>query len=207
MDSADKYKSTIAFIDILFNILIGFVFLFLVAFILINPVAKKNDIISPAQFLITLTWPADFNDDVDLWMRGPGGEYVGFRSKEVGIFHLERDDLGYTNDTVIENGKTITVKKNQETIAIRGIYPGEYLVSAMYYSSYESGKDSKIIPITMELLKINPYKIIYTQDKKLTAIGQIQNFFSFKIDENGQVSDLRETELSAVPFNKNFGNP
>ena len=204
MDSADKYKSTIAFIDILFNILIGFVFLFLVAFLLINPVAKKNDIISPAEFLVILTWPADLNDDIDIWLRGPGGEYVGFRSKEVGIFHLERDDLGYANDTVVHGNNEIAVKKNQETIAIRGIYPGDYLISAMYYSSYDLNQPAKTIPLNVEVIKINPYKIIYTETKTVSAIGQQRNFLSFTVDQQGVVTAVRETDVSAIPFERQW---
>lgn len=204
MDSADRYKSTVAFIDILFNILIGFVYLFLIAFLLINPISKKNDIISPAEFLIVLTWPADLNDDIDLWLRGPGGEYVGFRSKEVGIFHLERDDLGYANDVVVHGQNEIAVKKNQETIAIRGIYPGDYLISAMYYSSYDLNKPAKTIPLNVEVIKVNPYKIIYTETKTVSAIGQQKNFLSFTVDNQGHVTGVRETEVSAIPFERNW---
>jgi hypothetical protein len=202
MDSADKYKSTIAFIDILFNILIGFVFLFLIAFLLINPITKKNDIISPAEFLIVLNWPAHFDDDVDLWMRGPNGETVGFRSREVGIFHLERDDLGFSNDKVIHHGNVIAVKKNQETVAIRGIYPGEYIISVMYYAAYAD--KNKIIPFTVDVIKVNPYSIAYTQNQKLTEVGQTINVVSFRIDERGFVKDLRRTEASAVPFTRSY---
>ena len=39
-----KYKSTIGFTDLLFNLLVGFVFLFIIAFILINPITKKKDV-------------------------------------------------------------------------------------------------------------------------------------------------------------------
>ena len=204
MDSADKYKSTIAFIDILFNILIGFVFLFLIAFLLIKPVTKKNDIISPAEFLIVLNWPSHFDDDVDLWMRGPKGETVGFRSREVGIFHLERDDLGFSNDKVIHHGNEIAVKKNQETVAIRGIYPGEYIISVMYYAAYADKNKNKIIPFTMDVIKVNPYSIAYTQNQKLTEVGQTINVVSFRIDERGFVKDLRRTEASAVPFTRSY---
>ena len=202
MDSADKYKSTIAFIDILFNILIGFVFLFLIAFLLINPITKKNDIISPAEFLIVLNWPSHLDDDIDLWLRGPNGETVGFRSKEVGIFHLERDDLGFANDKVIHSGNEIAVKKNQETIAIRGIYPGEYMISVMYYATYDTKNPKKTIPVNVEVIKVNPYSIAFTQNKTLTEVGQTINFYSFLVDERGFIKGIRETDANAVPFEK-----
>ena len=41
----DRYKTSIAFIDLLFNITIGLAMLFIIAFLLINPIAKKGDII------------------------------------------------------------------------------------------------------------------------------------------------------------------
>ena len=91
MYSKDRYKSTIAFVDLLFNILVGFVFLFLVAFLMINPVAKKADIEKKAEFLITLSWPNDSPQDIDLWVMDPHKNKVGFASKEKGLVHLERE--------------------------------------------------------------------------------------------------------------------
>ena len=42
--SDPRYRSSFGFIDLLFNLLVGFVFLFMLAFMLINPVAKKETI-------------------------------------------------------------------------------------------------------------------------------------------------------------------
>ena len=52
----DRYKTSIAFIDLLFNITIGITMLFIIAFLLINPVAKKGDIILNAEFVIAMSW-------------------------------------------------------------------------------------------------------------------------------------------------------
>ena len=56
MDSNPKYKSSLAFTDLLFNILIGFAFMFLIAFILINPVEKDADVEVKAEFMVIMTW-------------------------------------------------------------------------------------------------------------------------------------------------------
>ena len=56
-----SYGSQVAFIDLLFNTLVGFVFLFVMAFILINPVAKKSNVELNAEFIITMKWPQDHN--------------------------------------------------------------------------------------------------------------------------------------------------
>ena len=44
MINFNKYASPTAFTDLLFNIVIGVAFMFMLAFLLINPVAKKQDI-------------------------------------------------------------------------------------------------------------------------------------------------------------------
>ena len=64
LDNKLKYKSSIGFTDLLFNLVIGFVYLFVIAFILINPVAKKGDVIKKAEYMIVLEWNHEYNDDV-----------------------------------------------------------------------------------------------------------------------------------------------
>ena len=56
MESKSKYKSSLAFTDLLFNVLIGFVFMFIVAFILINPVQKDAEIEAKAEFMVIMEW-------------------------------------------------------------------------------------------------------------------------------------------------------
>jgi hypothetical protein len=56
----------VGFTDLLFNALLDFVVMFLLAFLLINPVAKSGAIDSKAEFLITLSWPDGRLEDVDL---------------------------------------------------------------------------------------------------------------------------------------------
>lgn len=205
MDSPDKYKSTIAFTDLLFNILVGFVFLFLIAFLLINPIARKGDVIVPAEFLITLTWPDDSLDDVDLWVRGPDNTTIGFMKKDGGLMHLDRDDRGVIDDTITIDGKESVVKLNREVISIRGKTDGEYRISVHWYHrpnflSKDNGlKAYDQIPITVEVQKINPYSIIYKQTKYLKDQGEVQNFYKFYVDKNGNVTNIIETDESIVP--------
>ena len=61
-----SYGSQVAFIDLLFNTLVGFVFLFVMAFILINPIAKKSNVEIVAEFIVKINWPSDSPDDIDL---------------------------------------------------------------------------------------------------------------------------------------------
>lgn len=215
MDSLDKFKSTTAFTDLLFNILVGFVFLFLIAFLLINPKAKQGDIIVPAEFLITLTWPDSSTDDIDIWVKDKGDNLVGFSRKDAGIMFLDRDDLGMMNDKIVINGEEIVVKNNREVVSIRGKVANEYRISVHYYrkgSPYDhhvknNGLPSRLepndLPVTVEVVKINPYKIIYKETQIMSHNGQIKNFKSFTVTSTGDVINIIDGLENVVPVSSN----
>jgi len=194
----EKFKSTIGFIDIIFNILIGFAFLFIIAFILIKPEAKKEDFERKAEFVIILEWPLDKVEDVDLWVSDPSGATCSFRTPRVNLMHLDKDDLGTRNDTAIVNGRPVIIKINREVTTIRGIVPGEYIVNAHLYSNYgQTGS----FPVSVEVVKVNPsYKVIFKGEKEFSRRGQEETFIRFKIDHEGNLLELNTLK-------KNFINP
>ena len=93
----EKYKSTIGFTDLLFNILVGFAFLFIIAFILIKPEAKKEDFERKAEFVVVMEWDHDMPDDIDLYVQDPIGEKVHFRLPIINFMYLDKDCLLYTS--------------------------------------------------------------------------------------------------------------
>ena len=124
------------FYDMLFNMLIAFVFCFIVALLAMNPKSSKaGDVPAKAEFIITMSWPDYDPNDLDAWVRNPAGEVVWFRNREAGLMHLDRDDRGLSNDTITVNGQRIVNPLNQEVVTLRGIAPGEYVVNAHYYES------------------------------------------------------------------------
>ena len=123
----------LGFTDLLFNALLGFVVMFVLAFLLINPIAKSGAIDPKAEFLITLTWPDGLREDVDLYVEDPAGRLVWFRSREAGLMHLDRDDLGERNDVIEVAGRRVLNPLNLEIVSIRGILPGEYVVNLHLY--------------------------------------------------------------------------
>lgn len=129
-----NYRSNVAFIDLLFNLLVGFVSLFIIAFLLINPIAKNGKIDPPIEFLITTEWDKFSKNDIDIWVKGPDGRAVSYTNKDIGYIVLNRDDLGSANDNVRVAGKTISIKENREAIEIRGLVPGEYIVNVHFLS-------------------------------------------------------------------------
>lgn len=199
MDSNVRFKSSIGFIDLLFNILLGFAFLFIVAFLLIKPEAKKKDFDRRAEFVIILEWDHDALDDIDLHVQDPLGDRVSFRLPRINFMHLDKDDLGTRNDTIINaDGTESTVEINREVVTIRGIMPGEYIINAHYYSTRQYGhvnigetfrkeEDAKVLTVKVELHKVTPYKIMWVGEKSFVSKGQEETFLRFKLDKDGNI--------------------
>jgi hypothetical protein len=132
------YYNNTSFLDLLFNTLVGFVFLFIISFLLINPSIKKADIKTKAEFVITVTWNDNSRDDVDTWLQDPVGNVLHFRQKDIGMAHLDRDDLGEVNDVItLDDGSRISYPHNQELTTIRGFLPGEWVLNVHMYSKRE----------------------------------------------------------------------
>ena len=60
------------FTDLLFNALLGFAFMFAIAFMLINNSEDSGKIESKAEILISVSWPDDHPDDVERTSPGKG---------------------------------------------------------------------------------------------------------------------------------------
>ncbi len=187
----EKYKSTIGFTDLLFNILVGFAFLFIIAFLLIKPEAKKEDFNRRAEFVVVLEWDNDANGDIDLYVEDPTGKQVSFRYHNHNYMHLDKDDLGSMNDTVVNaDGSISTVKINREVVTIRGIIEGEYIINAHYYSlrSYDKINPKKpVVTVRVELHKANPYSIMWVGEKEFNHRGQEETFLRFRLDKDGRI--------------------
>ena len=185
-DSQSRYKSTLAFTDLLFNVLIGFAFLFIIAFILINPITEEAQIKAKAEFMVIMEWDDKSNYDIDLWMQDPLDTIVGFPNKESGWLHLDKDDLGASNDTMImRDGTTKTIYLNREIMTVRGVASGEYIVNIHLYST--KGLNTGPMPVHVEILKINPYSEIYSGVTTLQLNGQEETVLRFTVNQAGDV--------------------
>ena len=192
----DRYKTSIAFIDLLFNITVGLTMLFIIAFLLINPVAKKGDIIVKAEFIITMSWPSSSQDDIDLYLKDPADNMVYFRQKDKGLNNLDRDDLGTSNDVVSTVSGDVFYRLNEEHITIREIIPGQYIVNAHWYAKSnvttrmdngEMYQPNDNVPVTIKIEKLNPYQLIYVGTKVLNYQGDETTFLRFTLDDDAKV--------------------
>jgi len=162
----------VGFTDLLFNALLGFVVMFVLAFILINPIAKSGAIDPKAEFLITLSWPDGRREDVDLYVEDPAGELVWFRSREAGLMHLDRDDLGERNDVIVVGGRQVVSPLNQEMVSIRGILPGEYVVNLhLYRAEGDPAIIDAMVMAVAAVLSIDNVRLIQDDDADILLIS------------------------------------
>ncbi len=187
-----------AFTDLLFNALLGFVFMFAVAVIFMNPIAKTGVIETKAEYLITVTWPDGNPSDIDTWTQDPAGNLTWYAAKEAGLMHLDRDDTGITRDVMTVNGKTIENPLNQEIVSIRGIVPGEWTVNVQMYA-YDPGEleqpgvRNPPIPVTIKVEKVNPtVRVVFYGTVELRAQGDEVTAVRFTIKPNGDVTDINQ---------------
>lgn len=183
------------FSDLLFNTLLAFVMLFAIALIAMNPKAKTGDIPAKAEFIITVTWPDMNPNDIDTWVQDPGGNLVWFRAREAGMMHLDRDDRGLSNDTLVINGQQVVNPLNQEVVTLRGIAPGEYTVNLQYYES----KNGQPVPVNVSIVKVNPQAVVvFYGSMTLARKGDEATAARFTLDAQGTVTDVNTLPKTIV---------
>ena len=117
-----------AFTDLLFNSLLGFAFMFAIAFMLISDPSEGGKIDSKAEILISVRWPDQHPDDVDAIVESPQGGLVWYHNRDTGLMHLDRDDRGIFADKMNIDGAMISNPINQETVTIRALQSGLSLI-------------------------------------------------------------------------------
>lgn len=138
--------------DITLLLAMGFAVLFVLAVFYVNPIAKLGKVDPQAEFIITVTWPHEMDDDVDVWISAPNDKLTWFASKDNAPVLLDRDDRGSFADRMTINGKSIIIPLNQEIVTIRDILPGEYIFNLHMYN--KSSREPT--PVEFKIEKVNP---------------------------------------------------
>ena len=190
-----QQSRTDPFTDLLFNALLGFTFLFLVAIMYMNPEEKTGIIDPKAEYILTVTWPDFSEDDIDTWVEDPEGRLVWFRNTEAGLLHLDRDDRGMINDTLRIEGREVQNPLNQEVLTIRGVQQGEYVVNLHYYASLSE----EPVPVNYRLVRVNPrLEVLYYGETTLEKQGDEVTVLRFRIGHDGNISSLNRLPKSLV---------
>ncbi len=162
-------------------------FLFFLALLAVSPDAKDGKIDSKAEFLITMDWPDDHPDDLDLMVQDPIGNIAWYRHKEAGFLTLDRDDRGGLNDTIVVNGKKIHSGIREEIVTVRGIVPGEYVVNVSHFLA----KTGEPVPVKVKVQKLNPVsQVIFDDTVTVDHTGDEKTAVRFALDDEGKVIDV-----------------
>jgi|TARA_B100001057_G_C22448940_1_gene794281 hypothetical protein len=184
-----KSEEQDVFTDLLFNALLGFAFMFAIAFMLINSSEESGNIRSNAEILISVQWPDEHPDDVDAIVEDPQGSLVWYHNRDSGLMHLDRDDRGNLADNLNINGEVVSNPINQETITVRGLQSGEYIINLLHYKS----NFKEPLPVTVKVEKLNPsVELVYYGEHFLNGVGDEMTALRFYVDSQKNISDLNQ---------------
>lgn len=179
-----KYSSNLAFVDLLFNMLVGFTCLFVIAFLLINPIAKQGTIDPPVKLMIEMSWDDDSHNDIDLYVKGPDGRPVYYANKENGYITLKRDDLGLRNDTYIVNGQEVMVKRNYEIITLTDLPDGDYVINIHHFSTRGGPEE-----VSVKVTNLARFGVVFDGNATVSS-KQEHTMIVFQI-RNGEIIKVR----------------
>lgn len=196
-----KYNKEITIIDLLFNVttklLLVFVALFVLTALLIHPKTDKH--VQPkAEYIITMTWPDGNQDDIDLWVSDPAGDIVWYGNKDTPLVTLERDNRGQINNKIQYEGQEIANPERTETVTVRGVISGIWIVNVQFYEQFDDGH----VPVIVRMVKLNPYKEIFSKKVYLERAEDEKTIYSFRMLPDGSITDFSEDFISLLDLNR-----
>jgi len=190
-----RFHNNLAFVDFLFILLLAFISMLILALLLINPVTKQSEVERKAEYIIVLEWDKESHDDVDLWVRNPLKKHVSFKNKVEGLMHLDKDDLGSINDTLIlPDGTRQIILLNREVVSLRGWHPGEYIINVHMFNK----KSPDLTNITVQMIKINPYRILFEEKVVMLKRGEEITIRRITLNKLGSIIDTNKDPISII---------
>jgi hypothetical protein len=175
-------------------------FLFFIALLAVSPDSKDGKIDSKAEFIITMDWPDNHPDDLDLFVQDPAGNIAWYRHREAGFLTLDRDDRGGTNDSIIVNGKKIASPIREEIVTVRGIVAGEYTVNVSHFQA----TTGQPVAASVKVQKLNPTaQVIFDNKLMLDHTGDEKTAVRFRLDAEGKVVDVSQRPKSLLETFRN----
>ncbi len=168
-----------------FELLLCLVAILLILVLTESPTKATPTVDTLGVYAVTMSWDRGSNDDVDLYVKDPDGNVVYFASEDVGLMHLETDDLGTKASGTYGNIRTVA---HTERVIIRGAIPGEYVVNAMEYTKNDKGTLDHVT-LTLWRLRGNDLEVT-SKEVTLARNGQIEFGFRFTLDAKGNVTNV-----------------
>lgn len=178
MEDHIEDPSSTTYRDTVFLLLAVFVMVVVLMLPYLNPPANDAQIAPPGSVMASISW-REGNDDVDLWMTGPGEPVpVGFSNKGGLLWNLLRDDLGSSPDYT---------PLNYENSFTRGMPPGEYTVNVDCFRCANLPID-----VVLEVVKRSggddaQMELVASSTITLTRPKEEKTGLHFEIDDSGAV--------------------
>jgi hypothetical protein len=203
------YGFALSFQDMLMAMIAVYAFLFLIAYALIRPAQAKPGVEMKAEYLVSLEWPDDSADDIDLHLLLPDQKMVNFKSREVEHGMLDHDDIG-TNGVYWSGGKMHRIREHKEIITLRAVVPGTYVANVQVYRAGDDrpevgARSSLPLPVKVRLAKLNPhFDELAVSEVVLSRVGEQKTAFEFTIGDDGGVAVDREADVPFIPLSPTF---
>jgi hypothetical protein len=167
-----------------------------VALVCVNPPSTAKGVERKAEFLLTATWSATLDADVDLWAIGPSQKPVFYGARDVGCARYEQDDRGFLDGHVtLTDGTQAAVPEFRETITLRCLESGHWDVAVHLFGYKDDGsyvsptRHGLDVRVHVELVALNPsYRVLDTKDVVLDRVSQSVNTVSFDLARDGMAT-------------------
>jgi hypothetical protein len=124
--------------------------------------------------MVQLTWDLKDDADVDLWVKSPDDQPVGYRRMQGTHFDLLRDDLGRSGDPD---------SRNIEIAAARQAPAGEYVINAFLYLD----RDGRLpVHVKSQVRCMDGQKL--AAEGELTHGGDEITLMRFRVNPNGIIT-------------------
>ena len=111
------------------------------------------------------------------------------------VAHLDRDDLGWSTDTVTRrDGIQEIIFINQEIVTIRGVVEGEWTLNVHMYNKRSEG----IANIVVTIDKLNPYFRELTKAVTLKKKGDEETVVNFMMNRKGYIMSTNDVPKNLV---------
>lgn len=159
---------------------------------IINPPTEETNRPPPGNLIAEITWDKDCAADVDLWVRDPAGQAVGYSAPWSKAMNLLRDDLGHVNDIS---------QINHEIQYSRGLVPGEYVVNIHLYRTNQCELPLTVNARVWMKTKATTLKV-WEGSRKLHRMGHELTLTRLRLDKEG---NLVSDSLNDVPVSFVYG--
>jgi hypothetical protein len=155
--------------DLLTSLMV--VYMAMAALALIAASKASTPGVNQGNLLFQLTWDQGKMADVDLWVRAPGDQTVGYAHPAGRHCNLLRDDTGRPADPE---------SRNMELTVCRGLPDGEWIANAALYADRD-GKLPVGATVTASLAGQDGVQQIASRRLQLSREGEEQTAFRFTL--------------------------